>query len=94
MRITDIDAKELTRMAESIASKGQFVSIETTGPDIVGPLMKWLNEEIERHKAAENAESTSWGRGFHNGSMTQCLLMRTFIRSLGGADDGGRVPQT
>lgn len=63
---------------------------ELYNDDPVEKILNWLDCEIERHKEAENAEATSWGRGFHNGSMTECLLIKTYLRSLGGEKDGNK----
>lgn len=43
-------------------------------------LIKQIEEEIERHKLAENTEQTSWGRGFHNGSMTEAIVLKRMVR--------------
>ena len=45
-------------------------------------ILKWLDEEIESHKAKENEEATSWGRGFHNGSMTEAIQLRVKIKEI------------
>lgn len=50
--------------------------------DDINGLIKWLDEEVEKHKGKENAEPTTWGRGFENGAMTECILLKQKIRQL------------
>lgn len=45
-------------------------------------IMDFLNAEVERHKDQEGMEKMSWGRGFENGSMTEAIITRNFIRGL------------
>ena len=45
-------------------------------------LIDWLNERIEEHKGKENKESSQWGRGFENGSLTECIVLKSKIREI------------
>lgn len=49
---------------------------------VLKKILEYLDEEVERHKEQENEESTSWGRGFENGSMTEAIQLRVKIREL------------
>ena len=55
---------------------------ETDKERIERLLIEWLDTEVERHREAENAEATTWGRGFHNGSMTEAVMIRCGVRKL------------
>lgn len=50
--------------------------------DDINGLIKWLDEEVEKHREKENTEPTTWGRGFENGAMTECILLKQKIRQL------------
>ena len=45
-------------------------------------IINMLDKEVERHKAQENEETTTWGRGFENGSMTEAMLLKSKIREI------------
>lgn len=45
-------------------------------------LIEWLDARIEEHKEKENEGNTSWDRGFHNGGLTEDILLRIKIREF------------
>lgn len=49
---------------------------------MIDKLLKYLDDEVERHKDQENREPMSWGRGFENGALTEAILLRIKIRAL------------
>lgn len=38
--------------------------------------VKWLESEIEHHKGKENESTGTWDRGFHNGAMTEAVVLK------------------
>lgn len=49
---------------------------------MIDKIINLLDEEVERHKAQESEETTTWGRGFENGSMTEAMLLKSKIREI------------
>lgn len=49
---------------------------------MIDKLLKYLDEEVERHKDQENREPMSWGRGFENGALTEAIQLRIKIREM------------
>ncbi|WP_156945466.1 hypothetical protein [Anaerovibrio sp. RM50] len=49
---------------------------------MVDKLLKFLDEEVERHKDQENREARPWDRGFEVGAMTEAIQLRIKVREL------------
>lgn len=49
---------------------------------MIDELLKFLDEEVERHKDQENRETKPWERGFENGALTEAIQLRIKVREL------------
>jgi hypothetical protein len=49
---------------------------------MIDELLKYLDEEVERHKDQENRETQTWDRGFENGALTEAIQLRIKIREM------------
>ena len=45
-------------------------------------ILRYLDEEVERHKEEEGMQTKPWDRGFHNGSMTEAIILRNAVRGM------------
>ena len=78
--ISGMTAKELRKAIEENDSPLEL----NKEPPAWGKLIEALDEEIQRHKAMENEEATSWGRGFHNGAMTEAVVLKGIVKKVLG----------
>lgn len=56
--------------------------IENTENITLDKILRYLDEEVERHKEEEGMQTKPWDRGFHNGSMTEAIILRNAVRGM------------
>jgi hypothetical protein len=79
---TSMEFKDIFPYARPINLKQPKADYETSDMVSSTMLLKYLNEEVERHKESEGMQTKSWDRGFHNGSMTEAIILRGIVRKM------------